>query len=315
MRILQHTLGLWSVAFAPDGTLFVLTQRGGALWAHPAGELARVLVAVDGRLSGNLEVSPDGRWLAVSGGRQATVFRVGPLTPPADGPTAPAPGLGWERHTFPDTRFYQPGHFTGDSAGWVGRADVPGRYAVHHFRRWRLPDFAPFDHPPASALPCLEWATTPVTSHAVVAGWSSDLNAVGAWRVDVARPDTQPELLGTVEDCANLVVGSDGRLFASDPDGLVRIYSPRAGKLRLDQTVSFPKYESSPHVVVSADGRRLVARAFRNKLVYAGDTTTGEVFGPWDWKIGQVNGVAIAPDGLTAAAAGSNKKVAVWDLE
>lgn len=311
MRILQHTLGLWSVAFAPDGTLFVLTERRGQLWAHPAGGAARILVAEDERLDGMLEVSPDGQWVAVSGSQRATVFRIGSYTPQD---TASRSGLGWGRHTFPDTRFYQPGHFTGDSSAWVGRTSTPARRSLLEYHGWQLPEFTPFSLPAATEVPCRQWAAVPGTSRAVLAAWIADLKAVGVHRVDVAQPNRPAELLGTVEDCTNLTIGPDGRLFASDRDRRVRVYTPRAGALRLDLSVSFPAFDSSPHVVVSADGR-LVARAFRNKLVYAADTTTGEVFGPWDWKIGRVNGVAIAPDGLTAAAAGSNKKVAVWDLE
>jgi hypothetical protein len=35
----------------------------------------------------------------------------------------------------------------------------------------------------------------------------------------------------------------------------------------------------------------------------------------WEWKIGEVNDLKFAPNGMTAAAAGSNRKVVVWDLD
>jgi hypothetical protein len=64
---------------------------------------------------------------------------------------------------------------------------------------------------------------------------------------------------------------------------------------------------------VSPDGRRLLT-AFRSKVALW-DTETGRQLASWDWQIGTINGVAFAPDGLTAAAAGSRKKLVVWDLE
>jgi len=68
-------------------------------------------------------------------------------------------------------------------------------------------------------------------------------------------------------------------------------------------------------ISLSADARIFVARCYKNKLVCGANTVTGEILGPWEWKIGQINDVAIAPDGLTAAAAGSSKKLIVWDLD
>jgi WD40 repeat protein len=64
---------------------------------------------------------------------------------------------------------------------------------------------------------------------------------------------------------------------------------------------------------VSLDGRRLLTQ-FRSEVALW-DTETGQNLGSWDWQIGTVNGVAFAPDGLTAAAAGSKRKLVVWDLE
>ena len=93
------------------------------------------------------------------------------------------------------------------------------------------------------------------------------------------------------------------------------IYSVGPGGFHLDLTVPLPHCPNTPTLSLSADASRFVACCFQSKLVCAVETATGEVRGPWDWGIGQVNDAAIAPDGLTAAAAGSSKKLAVWDLE
>lgn len=300
MRYLPHDYGVTSVAFAPDGTLFAHTERRGQLWVHPLGGAKRELLAEDERMAGWLEVSPDGAWVSVSGLQHAVLVRLG----------SPA-----ALHTFPGTTFYQRGHFTGDSAAWVARTYSPGQQSRLQFQSFRFPNLSPSDLPAASALPCLNWIALPAASLLVIHGWSAQLKASGLWRVDVTQPDAPAELLGTVDDCHGLAVGPDGRLFVSVRELGFRVFSPQGGRLQLDLTVRFPEFRIAPDVVVSADGRRFVARAFRSKLVYAGDAHTGELFGPWDWKVGQVNDLAIAPDGLTAAAGGSNKKVVVWDLE
>lgn len=310
-----------SVAYAPDGTLFALTARGGELWAYPANGAPRVLVAratADNPLEGWLDVSPDGRWLAVSGLSDATLFKVGSLAPSdAAAPAADRCSLlsGWDDYRFPDLYFYQRTCFTGDSAFWVGRTRGGSISHRFEFRCWSLPDLTRFEY---TRLPKFEYqhmTAAPGTSHVVVEGWSPEHNAVAFWRGDLARPYapvTAPA--GTTDECNGFRIGSDGRFYATD-HGKVLIYSVTPDGVHLDLTVPLAHYTSTPELSLSADARRFVARSFRSKLVCAAEAATGEVLGPWDWNIGQVNDAAIAPDGLTAAAAGSSKKLVVWDLD
>ena len=44
------------------------------------------------------------------------------------------------------------------------------------------------------------------------------------------------------------------------------------------------------------------------------DASSGAELKSYDWRIGKVLAIAVAPDGLTAAAAGDGV-VAVWDIE
>lgn len=45
------------------------------------------------------------------------------------------------------------------------------------------------------------------------------------------------------------------------------------------------------------------------------DAVTMKQIRAYDWKIGKLRCLAVAPDGLTAAAVGARRKVVVWDLE
>jgi WD40 repeat protein len=80
--------------------------------------------------------------------------------------------------------------------------------------------------------------------------------------------------------------------------------------------VSLPKPTQS-HVrlmAFSPDGTRLVTGT-RENTIRLWDVITRKMLAEWDWKIGRVNGLAFAPDGMTAAAAGSNCTVVIWDMD
>jgi WD40 repeat protein len=45
------------------------------------------------------------------------------------------------------------------------------------------------------------------------------------------------------------------------------------------------------------------------------DLATGRERSAFNWGVGRVFSLAIAPDGMTAAAGGSNNEIVVWDLD
>jgi WD40 repeat protein len=67
-------------------------------------------------------------------------------------------------------------------------------------------------------------------------------------------------------------------------------------------------------VIVSRDGRQLVA-AINNGTVRTWNADTGQAGPTFAWGIGGVWAVALAPDGLTCAAAGSKARIVLWDME
>jgi WD40 repeat protein len=322
VRYHRHTAGVQSVAFGPDGTLFALTSRGGEIWAYPAGGGERVLAVratSTHPLEGWLDVSPDGRWLAVTGLQDPTLFRVGSLTPDALAASqlarcATLPG--WGTHRYHTLHFYGRTCFTGDSKHWVGRTHHSLAGIRQRFRSWRLSDLARSEYTGFLVEPSYQTiAAEPGTSCVVVEGWSSEHKACAFWRGDVATPDVPAgEPVGTVEHCNGFRIGGDGRYYVSYHREIL-VYSPGPSGFRLDLTIPMPHFKSTPELSLSADGRRFVAHCFLHKLVCAADTRTGDVSGPWDWNIGKVNAAAIAPDGLTAAAGGTSKKLVVWDLD
>jgi WD40 repeat protein len=63
------------------------------------------------------------------------------------------------------------------------------------------------------------------------------------------------------------------------------------------------------------DGRTLLSGG-DDWTLHLWDVTTGQERGNFNWRLGPITALAVAPDGMTAAVAGSAREgVLVWDLE
>jgi hypothetical protein len=69
-----------------------------------------------------------------------------------------------------------------------------------------------------------------------------------------------------------------------------------------------------PPVALTPDGRGLLVRRPRNR-VQLWDVDAGRLRNDWGWRLESVTCLAVAPDGLTAAAGGRFGRVVMWDLE
>jgi WD40 repeat protein len=67
-------------------------------------------------------------------------------------------------------------------------------------------------------------------------------------------------------------------------------------------------------VAVSPDDWRILT-ASNDGAIRTWDAKTGKAGPAFDWAIGAISAVEFAPDGLTCAAAGTNGRVVVWDVD
>jgi WD40 repeat protein len=66
-------------------------------------------------------------------------------------------------------------------------------------------------------------------------------------------------------------------------------------------------------VAFSPDGRQLISGS-EDGLVKAWDVASGKELASYDWQIGKIRAVAVAPDGMTAVAGGDGD-IVMWDME
>lgn len=87
------------------------------------------------------------------------------------------------------------------------------------------------------------------------------------------------------------------------------VLSP-AVMIRLTQPQPDPEV---PPFAVLPCGRKVLVRGEKSRVELR-DLTTGEVLTVWKWGLPRVNALAVAADGLTAAAGGASGHVVMWDL-
>jgi hypothetical protein len=122
-------------------------------------------------------------------------------------------------------------------------------------------------------------------------------------------------------DGSRAVVATARELFAFDlpPAGpLDAPIDPAAPVLSLapagawEITRPQPDPEIPPFAVLPC-GQKVLVRGERSRVELR-ELATGAVLTVWKWGLPRVNAIAVAGDGLTAAAGGANGRVVMWDL-
>jgi WD40 repeat protein len=98
---------------------------------------------------------------------------------------------------------------------------------------------------------------------------------------------------------------------------LAAAYERESAVLEIDSgwpVLERPEWIADAAGAFTPDGRRLLT-ASTVGTVRSWDARTWTVGREYNWKVGGLTALAVAPDGSTAAVAGAEKKVVVWDLD
>jgi WD40 repeat protein len=122
---------------------------------------------------------------------------------------------------------------------------------------------------------------------------------------------TDMEWFGGLGWLRAVAAASDGEHFVTGGDaGVVRLWSVIEDKPLGDLAT-----HSAPitGLAYTAGGQLLLSASW-DGVVNVWDVSRGAVCSSYNWDLGRLHALAVAPDGMTAAVAGDSRDVLVWDL-
>ena len=281
---------VWSLAFAPDGESLVSSCTDGTvrLWDLRSGGSQFL---AQGIYSTSVAYAPDGQEIACCHLNGAFVWRVGSW-----GERRVIDlGRGAKLRYSPDGRYL--------AAAGAYRVAVWDREAA------RLV-------PPRAGAPtgAYSLAFSP-DSRVLASGHRTPYGQpdVDHW-VRLARPDTGEEvavLRGHGDTATALAFSPDGATLAAACGQFLWAWDVRSGDPLTRQKIDRLHFQA---IAFTPDGR-LLAAARNDRTVRFWDTRTWQEQAAFDWDVGPLVSLAIAPDGMRAAAGSKRGKIVLWDLD
>jgi WD40 repeat protein/class 3 adenylate cyclase/energy-coupling factor transporter ATP-binding protein EcfA2 len=286
-----------ATAFNPAGTLIATaTNTGTTLWDTTTWKpVGRPLRSSQGGWEG-VDFSPDGRTLAIAGGKGrvelwdvSTRKELRELTDP----TSAGPALSAVRYS-PD-----------------GSVIAAGAQRTNHVTLWAAASGQVIGRPIITNPPgggAQSIAFSPDSRRIAVPGTPG---TVGIWEVATGRRVGEPLEIGSAAVDAAIFADRGRTLIASDDSGSVSMVNVGTGR-RVGPRLSVGS-KPAGSLDLSPDGRLLAAASFEGP-VFVWDTKTGAPYGsPLTVDTSPGNGVAFSPDGRTLVSSHLRSAV-VWNM-
>jgi len=295
MQILEgHKGAIQALAFSPDGTTLASAGQDGILLKWDTSGASSELIHADGPL-GSLAFGESGRCFAAGG---------------TDGSLAV-----WNFEQGLVKMFRPVG-----SSSITGLAFLPGESQLavasvdEHGKSGGKPGLMLFDWQSgrSRSLPIDQGVSTSVRALAGQAkqrllAWTTEPRALTVW--NQTKPD--PINFKPTSPCNALAISPDGLALVAACDWKAIVY----GIVRKQERFALTGHKGNVRsLAISPDNRRILTGSW-DKTVKCWEADSGREVSSYDWRIGRVNCVAFAPDGLRAAAAGDEGKIIVWDVE
>jgi WD40 repeat protein len=279
-----HRTYAHGVAFSPDGRL--LASTGGDLYLRdPVSGAAAVARQEGGRPTAGLAISPDGRLLVTVGRRMG-------------GANTPVAG---------DVKFW-------DAAGAIASL-TSGENAQRRRTALKIQ--------PADAA-YGETALAEFLDRQKLAAWSIALDPTGRllaigtdnggvllWNIGAGQLRSQLKATASVR---SLAYSDDGRLLAGTEGSRARVWDVQSGGLLAVLNGHEKQVWSLAFSPRSTPSRGRLFTGSQDGTVRVWDVNPPGERAVFTWPLGPVRAVAVAPDGMTAAA-GGEKGVVVWDCD
>jgi WD40 repeat protein len=141
----------------------------------------------------------------------------------------------------------------------------------------------------------------------------TDNGGVFLWDLD---PGHAPDQLPMKTAVLQLAFSGDGRLLAATEASRVRVWDVAARQSVCSLRGHTKRVTAVAFAPGGGTGRApLLLTGSEDETVRCWDPTTGKERAAFSWPVGKVRAVAFAPDGMTAAAAGDNGDIVIWDVE
>jgi WD40 repeat protein len=138
-----------------------------------------------------------------------------------------------------------------------------------------------------------------------LASGSAD-NTARVWDLATARAVTLVRRRAWIQ---GLAFSPDSQMLAVTTGPSVGLYALPSG----DKVHSLDRHTATVHAAAFMPSGRHLLTAGEDELVNCWDVSTGQLLRDFRWKVGPIHSLTIAPNGMTAAAAGG-PTIVVWDL-